>query len=89
MRNLQWQYEAWSEYTEIAEKDKAMTKKIHKLLQDIMRHGYASSYGKIEKLRGNLSGLASVRIDQKNRIIFSVDEFSVTIIQCGSHYNDK
>ncbi|MGN1381828.1 MAG: type II toxin-antitoxin system YoeB family toxin [Eubacterium sp.] len=45
-------------------------------------------YGKVELLKGDFSGFASVRIDKKNRIIFSVDEFRITIIQCGGHYGD-
>ena len=34
------------------------------------------------------SGYSSVRIDQKNRIVFAADEMTVIIIQCGGHYHD-
>ena len=40
-------------------------------------------------LKGDFSGYASVRIDQKNRLIFSVDDYTITVIQCGGHYDDK
>lgn len=53
------------------------------MLKDIMRNGHDSSYGKVEMLKGDFSGYASVRIDKKNRIIFSVDDNKVTVIQCG------
>lgn len=38
------------------------------LKEQAIRH-YAS-YGKVEMLRGDFAGFASVRIDKKNRIIF-------------------
>ena len=87
MRNLQWQSDAWTEYENL-QTDKATLKK-NKLLKDIMRNGYQCSYGKVEMLKGDFSGYASVRIDKKNRLIFSADEYTVTVIQCGGHYDDK
>jgi len=88
MRNLLWQSDAWKEYENL-QAEKAVLKKTNKLLKDIMRNGYQCSYGKVEMLKGDFSGYASVRIDQKNRIVFSADENTVTVIQCGGHYDDK
>lgn len=56
---------------------------------DDVTDGYKCSYGKVEMLKGDFSGFASVRIDKKNRIIFSADDNKITVIQCGEHYNDK
>ena len=88
MRDLLWQSDAWSEYEDI-QSDKAMLKKVNRLLKDIMRNGYQCSYGKAEMLKGDFSGYASVRIDGKNRIIFSANDKTITIIQCCGHYKDK
>ena len=88
MRNLLWQSDAWKEYENL-QAEKAILKKTNKLLKDIMRNGYQCSYGKVEILKGDFSGYASVRIDKKNRIIFKADEDTVTVIQCGGHYDDK
>ena len=88
MRNLLWQPDAWAEY-EALQSDKKTLKKINKLLKDILRNGYQCTYGKAEMLKGDLSGYASVRIDKKNRIIFSANDTSVTIVQCTGHYDDK
>lgn len=88
MRNLLWQSDAWKEYENL-QAEKATLKKVNKLLKDIMRNGYLCSYGKVEMLKGDFSGYASVRIDKKNRIIFSADDNTVTVIQCGGHYDDK
>lgn len=63
-------------------------KKINRLLTDISRNGYNCA-GKSEPLKGNLSGYWSVRIDEKNRIVFRVAEEQIEIIQCGTHYRDK
>ena len=65
MRNLLWQSDAWKEY-ESLQADKASLKKVNKLLKDVMRNGYQCSYGKVEILKGDFSGYASVRIDKKN-----------------------
>ena len=88
MRNILWQSDAWNEY-EALQAEKATLKRANKLLKDIMRNGYQCSYGKVEMLKGDFSGYASVRIDQKNRLIFSVDDYTITVIQCGGHYDDK
>lgn len=85
MRDLLWQSDAWDEYLELHH-DKTMLKKVNRLLKDLMRNGYDASYGKVEMLKGDFSGFASVRIDKKNRIIFRIDEYQVTVIQCGAHY---
>ncbi len=35
---------------------------------------------------GNLAGFWSVRIDEKNRIVFRINNDVLEIWQCGSHY---
>ena len=87
MRKL-WQDEAWEEYLYWQTHDKKILKKINKLLADIDRNGYQCT-GKPEPLRGNLAGYWSVRIDEKNRIVFQIHENSIEILQCGTHYRDK
>ncbi len=59
------------------------------LIKDIQRNGYQCSYGKPERLKGDLAGYASVRLDKKNRLVFQVSDTEVTIIQCGGHYQDE
>ena len=78
---------AWDDYTEFLEQ-KQILKRIHMLIKDIQRNGYNSSYGKPEKLKNNLSGLASVRIDKKNRLLFQVEDDRLIIVECGGHYQD-
>ncbi len=87
MRDLQWQYNAWAEYLEL-QTNRLLAKKVNMVLKDILRNGYQTSYGRLEMLKGDLSGYASVRIDQKNRVVFKADQYRVLVIQCGSHYRD-
>ena len=88
MRKL-WLEEAWEEYISWQTKDKAVLKKINRLLKDIDRYGYECS-GKPEPLKGDLSGYWSVHIDQKNRIVFRIDGAeNLEVIQWGTHYGDR
>lgn len=68
--------------------DKKTLKKINRLISDIERNGYACT-GKPEPLKDNLSGYWSVRIDEKNRIVFRIIDGKLEIMQCGTHYDDK
>ena len=83
-----WLDEAWEEYLEWQNKDKKTLKRINQLLKDIDRNGY-QCIGKPEPLSGNLAGYWSVRIDEKNRIVFRIDNNNLEIIQCGTHYRNK
>jgi toxin YoeB len=83
-----WLDEAWDDYIHWQTQDKKTLRRINRLLQDTERNGY-HGIGKPEPLQGTLSGLWSVRIDEKNRIILSFKEEKLEIWQCGSHYRDK
>lgn len=86
--NKLWQDEAWEEYVYWQTQDKKMLKRINRLLTDIDRNGY-QCMGKPEPLKGNLAGYWSVRIDEKNRIVFCINGENLEILQCGTHYRDK
>lgn len=83
-----WHDRAWGEYLYWQSQDKKTLKKINRLLTDIDRNGYHCS-GKLEPLKGDLSGYWSVRIDEKNRIVFRIIDEYLEILHCGSHYDDK
>ena len=84
-----WHDDAWDDYLYWQTQDRKTLKRINKLLEDAERNGY-NCIGKPEPLKGDLSGFWSLEIDQKNRIVFRIDEAgSLEIWQCGSHYRDK
>jgi toxin YoeB len=86
--NKIWTDEAWEDYLYWQQQDKKTLKRINTLLKDIDRHGY-NCMGKVEPLKYDLSGLYSVRIDHNNRIVFKIENNTLYIAQCGSHYRDK
>lgn len=83
-----WHDSAWDDYLYWQMQDKKTLKKINKLIEDIERHGY-SGIGKPEPLTGKLTGCWSVRIDEKNRLIFRIANGFLEILECKNHYNDK
>lgn len=69
---------------------KALTKKIEKLLLELMEHP-KSGTGQVEQLKGNRLGTWSRRIDKTNRLIYSITDEIVTVevISARGHYGDK
>ena len=66
-------------------KDKAILKRIETLLKDIKQHPYAG-LGKPERLKENLSVFYSRRINREHRIIYKVDNKTVTFYSFRGHY---
>ncbi|WP_455631331.1 Txe/YoeB family addiction module toxin [Megamonas sp.] len=81
---------SWEEYLYWQVTDKKVLKRINTLLKDISRNGAMAGIGKPELLKGNLAGLYSRRIDEKNRLVYFVsDSGDIEILQCKGHYDDK
>ena len=76
---------AWHQYLDWQTVDKKTLKRINRLLESLKRNGLGS-IGKVERLSGNLSGLYSARIDEKNRLVFYLKEDQVIVISCSGHY---
>lgn len=75
----------WEDYIYWQTEDKKTLKKINKLIEDICRNGN-SGIGKPELLLGDLSGFWSRRINEKDRLVYKIDEKNVYIISCRYHY---
>lgn len=86
--NKAWQDDAWEDYLYWQLQDKKTLKRINLILKDIDRNKY-EGLGKQEPLSGNLAGYWSRRIDDKNRIVYKIENNQIIIAQCGSHYRDK
>jgi len=87
MTKLCFFQEAWEDYVYWQKQDKKTLNKINQLLKDIVRNPY-DGIGKPEPLLGNLSGFWSRRIDEKNRIVYRVQENHIEIAQCRTHYEN-
>ena len=83
-----WTDDAWEDFCYWQTQDKKTLKRILKLIQDIDQNGY-TGIGKPEPLVGDFSGYWSRRIDDSNRIVYKIENNTMKIVQCGSHYRDK
>ncbi len=62
-------------------------KKIHTLLRELEEHPKTGT-GQVEQLKDNLSGYWSRRINKSSRLVYSIDDDTVTVIviSARSHY---
>lgn len=87
--NKQWTDTGWDDYLYWQNKDKHKIKKINLLIRDIERIGELEGIGKPERLKGDLAGWCSRRIDEINRLVYKVENDALIIAQCRGHYNDN
>ena len=85
LKVLAWTKESWSDYVYWQTQDKKTLKRINKLITDTQRSPYMG-IGKPEPLKENLAGFWSRRIDESNRLVYTVDSNQLTIISCRYHY---
>ena len=83
-RILAWN-EAWDSYIYWQTQDKKTLRRINKLIKAAKKEPF-NGIGKPEPLKENLSGFWSRRIDDTNRLVYSVDDDYLTIISCRYHY---
>ena len=76
---------AWTDYLDWQQTNKATLKRINLLIKDIQRSPF-EGIGKPERLRHDLSGFWSRRIDEANRLVYVVENDVLTIVQCRGHY---
>lgn len=75
----------WQDYVHWQKEDRKTLKKINSLLEDIARNGNAG-IGKPEPLVGNLNGFWSRRIDEKNRLVYKIENENIIVLSCRYHY---
>jgi toxin YoeB len=84
-RMLAWTDHAWNDYLWWQTQDKKTLRRINKLIEDTRREPF-TGLGKPEPLRENLSGLWSRRINEADRLVYSVSDELLIIFQCRLHY---
>ncbi len=77
--------EAWDHYLFWQASDRAMLRKLNRLLEECLRHPFEGT-GKPEALRGDLSSYWSRRIDREHRLVYRVTPTTIEIVQCRYHY---
>ena len=83
-----WSNDAWEDYLYWQTQDKKTLKRINQLIQDIQRNGCMNGIGKPEPLSGDLQGEYSRRINEKDRLVYHMENGRLYIAPCRGHYGD-
>lgn len=76
---------AFEDYLFFQKNDRKNLERINKLLKDIAREPF-SGIGKPEALKHNLSGFWSRRISNEHRLVYTLKDRGIYILQCRYHY---
>lgn len=80
---------AWEDYQHWCKTDRKTLLRLNKLIEECRRHLFKGT-GKPEPLRGELAGLWSRRINQRDRLVYRVigkdGAQQLEIVQCREHY---
>lgn len=85
MRGVKFQGESFEEFNDWLLRDKKTYQRLIRIIQECRRTPF-EGIGKPEPLRGNLAGFWSRRIDETNRLIYSVTDDAITIVSVLGHY---
>jgi toxin YoeB len=83
---LRWHDDAWDDSIWWQGQDRKIVRRINLLIRDIQRGDADGGLGKPERLKGDLAGWSSRRIDSEHRLVYRADGHDVTILQCRYHY---
>ena len=86
-KQLIFKGEGWSDYLYWQTQDRKILKRINQLIIDIDRNGY-EGIGKPETLKHSSQGWWSRRIDEKNRLVYRIEDDAIHIAACRTHYDD-
>ncbi len=82
---IEFTQEAWKDFEWFLDKDKTMVKRIRELLRDILRNP-EEGIGKPERLKFQLAGCWSRRINKEHRLVYKIEKDGIVIISCRYHY---
>ena len=80
MSKITFAEDAWDEYLYWQSQDKKTLKKINSLLKAIQREPF-SGEGKPEPLKGSSNGEWSRRINEKDRLVYSITKENIIITE--------
>ena len=86
MSSITFAEDAWDEYLYWQRQDKKTLKKINSLLKEIQRQPFDGT-GKPEPLKGS-DGCWSRRINEKDRLVYFVEDNKIIVVQCKGHYDE-
>ena len=84
-----WSDDVWEDYLYWQTQDKKTIKRINQLIKNIERNGCMEGIGKPEPLTGDLQGEYSRRINDKDRLVYHIENGRIYIAYCKGHYDNK
>jgi toxin YoeB len=85
MTDIRFEPQAWDHYLWWQGQDKRTLRRINSLLLECLRTPHEGT-GKPEPLHGELAGYWTRRIDQANRLVYTVDDAGLVVTSCRDHY---
>ena len=76
---------AWEEYLSFRQNDEIIFNRINFIIKDISRSPF-NGIGRPEPLKHSLAGFWSRRINQEHRLVYTVENNIIHILQCKYHY---
>ena len=89
MSEIIWSDEAWEDYLYWQTQDRKTLKRINLLIREIERNGVLKGIGDPEALKGDLHGEFSRRINEKDRLVYHLEDGRIYIAPCRGHYDGK
>jgi len=83
--NILFTATAWEQYQHWQNTDKETLQRINQLIKDCQRSPF-KGIGKPEPLKGNYKGFWSRRIDKEHRLVYTIANNELQIVQCRFHY---
>lgn len=76
----------WADFLYWQKYDKSIYRRLISLMKDIEIHSFTGGLGKTEKLLGQVNA-ASKRITDEHRLVYSIDNNIVFLVNCKTHYD--
>jgi toxin YoeB len=85
VRSVEFDPDAFEDFAWWATHDRGAVVRIVKLIREIQRDP-ENGIGKPERLKHDLAGCWSRRIDQEHRIVYEIKADRIRILSCRNHY---
>jgi toxin YoeB len=82
---IHFRQRAWDDYRYWQQTDHKILKRINALIRDIQRDRFAG-LGKPEPLKQQFAGLWSRRINDEHRLVYTLLDGELVIVQCRYYY---
>ena len=82
---IHFRQRAWDDYRYWQQTDHKILKRINVLIRDIQRDPFAGQ-GKPEPLKHQFAGLWSRRINDEHRLVYTLLDGELVIVQCRYYY---